>query len=657
MSVTPLTQARNYAWLAALIFTLLSVLFIHSRAYSANDDSRLASIDSLVTRGTWVIDDSIFNTIDKIKVGDHFYSDKPPMLSFAGAGIYSLLRNIFGLSLQATACDVDRSPTHCRAILEIGQADGAYFLLVFLLMTLPGALITALIYRLAHQRGFSQRASFMIALAASLGTSIWPYTTVFTNHAPSAAALIVAMYLLLTHAQPTRGQLGLIGFCAALSAAIDLSNAIFAVGLFIYIAWHYRSKTLWFIAGAVIPIAITIVLDYQIIGGPLPPQTYTVGYDYTNAKFSAAIAGNVPAQNVPRYMFDLLIGQRGLFMFFPIVIWFLMATINTARSSDHKTKWLVRISLIGSGLYFLYFALSTDNFGGNGFSPRWLLNPAALLALLAVTDRVMWQSRWHAIVFTGLAAYSVFQASLGVLNPWTPALPLLRFDYTAPQLPQPPNVVMSGYSTINALPFNARDLLGTNDITPRQIDVARTLVITKGSSWYFIDDSAEIAPEIAQLLGLNVPTTLMLNIDLNPAAQKWLDTFSHSASLDSGVPIRLPITFNNELVLLGYQIQSKPNKLTIITVWQVSAAPQYQEQRKAFFDFVSPDGEILQHNESLSVTYDTLQVGDTLFHVRTFSTSSLRADQYTLQIGIVDPDRESRLMSDGGSDHIVVTLK
>ncbi len=657
MSVTPIIKSRHDAWLAALVFTLLSVLFIHSRSYSANDNSRLASIDSLAIRGTWVIDQANFNTIDRIKVGDHFYSDKPPILSFAGAGIYSSLHNVFGLTLQTDSCDVDRSPTHCRAISEIGKADGAYFLLVFLLMTLPGALIVFLIDRLANQRGFSPRASFVIALVAGLGTSIWPYTTVFTNHVPSAAALIVAVYLLLTHDQPTRFQLALTGFSAALSAAIDLSNAIFALGLFFYIAWQCRrSRAAWFIVGAVIPIAITMLLDYQIIGNPLPPQTYTAGYNYADSKFISAVAGNVQANDVPRYTFDLLIGQRGLFMFFPVVGWYLIATLRAVRSPEQKTKRLARIMLISCGMYFLYFALTTDNFGGNGYSPRWLLNPAAVLALFAVTDRPILRSRWTAVIFLGVAAYSIYHAALGAANPWTPSLPLLRLDYAAQQLPQPPNLVMSGYSSINALPINARDLFDVNNISPRRIDATRSLVIPQGSTWYFIDNSTPIAPEIAQPLGLSVPTTLTLDIDLNPAAQIWLDTFSHGAFLDSGAPIRLPITFNDELVLLGYQVQLKPNKLIVITAWQINSPPQYQEQRKTFVDIVAANGDILQHNESFGVNYDTLQVGDILIHARVFPAPSLPPDQYTLHIGLVDPGTGKYLMSNVRSDHIAVKL-
>src|SRR5690348_7365711 len=76
-----------------------------------NDGSRLAAVESLAERGTFVIDDSIFvrvpaaegrprpyppdrpdllehGTLDKLRIGDHYYSDKSPVPSVLMAGVY-----------------------------------------------------------------------------------------------------------------------------------------------------------------------------------------------------------------------------------------------------------------------------------------------------------------------------------------------------------------------------------------------------------------------------------------------------------------------------------------------------------------------------------------------------------------------------------------
>ena len=72
------TRHRLTAWVA-LFFFLVWAFSTHSHVGSFNDRSRMAAIESLVQRGTWVIDESPFSrTVDRIYADGHFYSDKPP---------------------------------------------------------------------------------------------------------------------------------------------------------------------------------------------------------------------------------------------------------------------------------------------------------------------------------------------------------------------------------------------------------------------------------------------------------------------------------------------------------------------------------------------------------------------------------------------------
>ena len=55
-----------------------------------NDESRMATIQSLVESKTLVIDHSDFAaTGDKVFVAGHFYSDKPPLPAILGAITYA----------------------------------------------------------------------------------------------------------------------------------------------------------------------------------------------------------------------------------------------------------------------------------------------------------------------------------------------------------------------------------------------------------------------------------------------------------------------------------------------------------------------------------------------------------------------------------------
>jgi hypothetical protein len=163
-------------------------------------------------------------------------------------------------------------------------------------------------------------------------------------------------------------------------------------------------------------------------------------------------------------------------------------------------------------------------------------------------------------------------------------------------------------------------------------------------------------PEIAQSLGLTFPATATVKSDLDLPAQRWLSTFAQTAFLDSGEPISLPVMFDDDLALVGYQIQRRPDGFNVITAWRIHAPPLYREQRKISFDLVSSDNRVLQHLESFGVQYDSLQSSDMVIHVRWLPTPAAPPAQYALRIGVVDPDTGARLMTDSQTDHIVVRL-
>src|SRR5580698_4109265 len=100
---------RDLILVAALAF---AVAALSAKPYAAgwNDGSRLASVESLVDRGTLVVDDSIFikapvepcpyshadgvswqfGARDKLLINGHYYSDKSPVPAFGMAAVYQV---------------------------------------------------------------------------------------------------------------------------------------------------------------------------------------------------------------------------------------------------------------------------------------------------------------------------------------------------------------------------------------------------------------------------------------------------------------------------------------------------------------------------------------------------------------------------------------
>ena len=71
-----------------LIFLIVSTVFAlllakHDVTHAGNETSRYSVVESVLERGTFVIDDSIFSTPDKGERDGPYYGDKPPLLTFA----------------------------------------------------------------------------------------------------------------------------------------------------------------------------------------------------------------------------------------------------------------------------------------------------------------------------------------------------------------------------------------------------------------------------------------------------------------------------------------------------------------------------------------------------------------------------------------------
>src|SRR5262245_65463957 len=80
---------QRAAWAVVGLAAVLAVAGARPYAGSWNDGSRLAAVESLVERGTPVIDGSVFiDTGDRLLIRGHFYSDKPPVISALMAAAY-----------------------------------------------------------------------------------------------------------------------------------------------------------------------------------------------------------------------------------------------------------------------------------------------------------------------------------------------------------------------------------------------------------------------------------------------------------------------------------------------------------------------------------------------------------------------------------------
>jgi hypothetical protein len=437
-----------------IVFLALWSLFIHSHISSFNDASRMASVEALVKQGTWAIDDTRMaaHTADIVKLNGHTYSDKPPVLSFIAAGLYAVLHRVFGLELLAQTCDPHASACYCFALLCPQQPDWAYYWLTWALMAVPSALALALFYRLAVSFSHSNALALILTAVLGLGTTVVPYSLVINNHIPTTACLILGLYALLQStgdAAHSRRWLAVAGFAASLAFTIELQAGVFLVFFLADAVLHHRRQAWPYLLGALPPLVLMAALDWWILGDPFPPMLHPSGYAFEGSQLNATIGGLRTATNVPQYVFAMLVGDRGVFSFVPVMLWVVAAVV--ARLRDARDALWSRAVIVGAACVALtvYFGGFTESFGGEVYGPMWFTAMMPLLFLFAASP-ALYRTPARRLIFGGLSALSIYAAWLGALDPWRAVPPPLWLTASAPVVERPPALTAE---QIAAIPY------------------------------------------------------------------------------------------------------------------------------------------------------------------------------------------------------------
>jgi len=437
----------------AVFFLALCSLLTHSHINSFNDASRMASVEALVEHGTWAIDNTTMagHTGDIIKLNGHTYSDKPPVLSFMAAGLYAILHRVFGLQLIPKECDPRASACYCFAVLCPQRPDWAYYWLTLTLIGIPSAFLLALFYRLTASMAQSNTLALILTAVLGLGTTILPYSLVINDNIPTAACLMLGLYALLRSTGDlahSRRWLLVAGFAAALAFTFELQAGLFLVFFLADAVLHHRRGAWPFLIGTLPPLLLMAGLDWWILGDPFPPMLHPAGYAFPGSLLNPTIGGLRTASNVPEYVFEMLVGDRGLFSFVPVMLWVVAALI--ARLRD-KSDWLwSRAIIVGLACLSLtiYFGGFTESFGGEVYGPVWYTAIMPLLFVFAASP-ALYRTLSRRLIFGGLSVLSVYAAWQGALNPWWAVPPPIQLEVSAPVNTRPPVLTPGQIATIS----------------------------------------------------------------------------------------------------------------------------------------------------------------------------------------------------------------
>lgn len=430
------------------------------RLISDDEQARLGTVQALVEQKTLAIESTAFSsTRDKIAVGNHLYSNQPPMLAVLLSGPYWVIHRL-GWSF-------DRDP------------EWVAYLLTLLGVTLPVALSAGLIYRMGRLFELRRPVRAGLGLAVVAGSGLISYATVLNAHA-SAASLLVSAVACLFYATVTESKfsvlwIGAAGLLAALSGCIDPPAAIFLLLLLpVIVAFRWPSTRrvaglLLYAVGAAGPILLHAKLMKPITGDLkpglfhpelaanldegadadlLPPgararsgwwrirrRLMNVSFHKISPAQSASIAGDEEDDEPPTFWrllgYRLLrtgaifFGPHGIFSHFPLALLGILGVSTVMhRHWPATTKVLAAATVMGALVIVgVYGAIRADLREGM-FATRWFLVFLPLLLFWggAWLRKPHHRATWSAAV--ALLAFSVVASLLGATGP----LPREGFD-------------------------------------------------------------------------------------------------------------------------------------------------------------------------------------------------------------------------------------
>jgi hypothetical protein len=419
------------AWILAAVAFLGTAAGARPCAGGWNDGSRLAAVESLIERGTFAIEGSVFvtppqelidrgtppyipgsatnttGTLDRLYINGHFYSEKPAVVSVLMAGGYRTLM-WFGAPRPSERPDV------FAQLITIFACGGCY------------AAAVGCLWVIGRRLGLTPRLRLAWLAAFCFCTFAPAYTRQVNSHILQLG-VVAGMCAILARSAATGGigwatSLGL-GTLAGIGFNLDFGNGpplVAVVGCFI--VWRVRRVgPVAAFALAALPWVIAGMWINYAIGGVLKPMNMVPEYSqWPGGPFDATnltgFARYGPVDQA-RYLYCMLLGSRGFFTHnLPLFLvlaagWRALRTPFTGRSELLAlVAWCV--------VTWLMYGFLSNNYSGANVSVRWFvpfLAPGFWLLAVILRDRPELRPQFVALSVWG----AVLAGVMWWVGPWT----------------------------------------------------------------------------------------------------------------------------------------------------------------------------------------------------------------------------------------------
>jgi hypothetical protein len=391
-----------------------------------NPVSRFSLTRSVVERRSLDIDPYASGTGDRARAGDHWYSDKAPLVALMATPAYAAYHLIDRSRGKSPAYEVASTPARPTARITVNRSfqRGLY------VCSLSTAGVAGVALGLSLFELLRRRVELKTALIGSaftlLATPLFPYATSFYGHSVAAAFLTAALLLLESDSAP-RWAARLAGACLAASVGCEYLTAVPALFLFVVLLFArvraQRLKLAIEVAlGALLPVLVIAGYQWACFGAP-----WKTGYSFiVDEQFAKGHASGFLGVRLPdaSALWGLTFGpRRGLFYVAPIALLLLVGWVARARQRDGAVlaaiAAFVTLLLVNASYYMWW--------GGAAAAPRHLV---PVLGFLALGFPWLWaRRRLRALVLLVAALSFVNMLALAAVGLEGPERGDALFDY------------------------------------------------------------------------------------------------------------------------------------------------------------------------------------------------------------------------------------
>ena len=366
----------------------MSYAYFFPRWAEWNQNSRMDLTLAIVDQGTFVIDDYYRNTGDYAVYDQHVYTDKAPGTSFLGVPVYAAFRLlervpavealIAGLT-TTEALEATLRQEGTGLLEEKVRFAAALYFVTFFVVSLPSALLGALLYGFLGRVLENGLLRTALVLGYGLATVAFPYSTVFYGHQTAAVLLFAAFYLAyrVRQGELRIGYLWLVGMLMGLAVLTEFPAVVASGCLVLYAAWYLFRQTGW--RGAVSGIGRVLLAGIPFAGllafynASCFGSPFSSSYRYLGRFPEISSTGflGFTAPSWEAFWGTTFSPYRGLFFLSPFLLWAVLGYLVFLRDGAWCPEGV--LSLVTVGVHLLLISCWYDWRGGYAIGPRNLL--------------------------------------------------------------------------------------------------------------------------------------------------------------------------------------------------------------------------------------------------------------------------------------------